>query len=45
MSLLSLSLDGLRVFVMQEMLQGDLVLAKKNVAAALQHYTMSAVVA
>lgn len=44
-SLMSLSLDGLRVFVMHELLQGDQVLAKKNVAAALQHYTMSAVVA
>jgi hypothetical protein len=45
MTLLHLSLDGLRVFVMQELLQGNQVLAKKNVAAALQHYTMSAVVA
>jgi hypothetical protein len=42
---MSLSLDGLRVFVMQELLSGDLILSKKNVAAALQHYTMSAVVA
>jgi len=43
--LLTLSLDGLRVFVIQELLSGDHALNKKNVAKALEHYKNSAIVA
>jgi hypothetical protein len=44
-ALLTLSLDGLRVFVIQELFSGDQALAKKNVAKALEHYKNSALVA